>query len=187
MVLPELYGFSNSLTVSHVGSNLRSDPKFLMAVALTAVRRLYTNYMLSAQCMISDESTMELSIDRICENNLHLKFTPVSLMGWNLGRPKFAIEKSFQHYQFSAVTDLGSTSFEFSESNQRSVSKSLKLYIESGTLGIMPKVEWQMGENLRFFVQLSTGLNFKVQSNNINIHQSLTYGYKLMLNDDLKL
>lgn len=54
-------------------------------------------------------------------------------------------------------------------------------------MGLMPKVEWQMGPNLRFYVQLSTGLSFNSQENGFNIQQSLTYGYKLILHQDLKL
>lgn len=51
----------------------------------------------------------------------------------------------------------------------------------------MPKVEWQMGPDLRFFVQLSTGANFSLQDSSISLHQSMIYGYKLMLSNDLKL
>lgn len=98
-----------------------------------------------------------------------------------LGRPKFGIEKSFSHYQFSAVTDLYSTNFDFTESNNRKIGKSLKLYMEKGSLGIVPKVEWQLNRNLRLFFQLSLALDVAPQDHNINVRPSLTYGYRLIL------
>lgn len=130
MVLPEFYGFTNSLAVSHSATNLRNDPKYSVGVTISSVKRLYTNYMVAIQSTVStEESTFDVTFDKICDNNLHLKFTPVSISNFNLTRPKFSVEKSFSQFQFSAITDLASTSFEFSESNQKNLSKSLKLYI----------------------------------------------------------
>lgn len=188
MVLPEVYGFSNSLAFSHVGSNLRNDPKCQIGVTVSAMRRLYTSYMLAFQGMVStDESTLDVTIDKTFQNNVHLKFTPISLYNMELARPKLSVEKAFNQFQFAAITDFGSTNFEFTESNSKPFSKSLKLYIEQGSLGVMPKLEWQMGPDLRFFVQLSTGINFNIQDSSLSMQQSMIYGYKLMLNNDLKL
>lgn len=188
MVLPELYGFSNSLGVSQSSSNLRTDPKSSLMFSLSSVRRLYTNYMLSLGGSVGSEgSNLEVSFDRVCENNLHLKLSPICINNGKLGNPKIAVDKSFKDLQFSAITDISSTNFEFSESNHKKWSRSMKVYIEGANLGVMPKVEWQMAERLRMFVQLTMGINFSTQEQNISIHPSLTYGYKLLLTEDLKL
>lgn len=188
MVLPEIYGFSNSLAVSHAASNLRNDPKYTLGLTTSSVKRLYTNYMMAIQSSVSsDESNLDITFDKICDNNLNLKITPISIANFDFTRPKFSVEKSFSQFQFSAVTDLASTSFDFSETNEKKTNKSLKLYIESGNMGVMPRVEWQINPNLRFYLQLSTGLNFNPQDGSINVQQSLTYGYKLVLHQDLKI
>lgn len=112
MVLPDLYGFSNSLAVSHAGSNLRNDPKCQVGVTMSSMRRLYTNYMLAIQSSVgTDESTFDVTVDKIFENNLHLKFTPLSVYNLQLTRPKLSVEKSYNQFQFSAITDLASTNF----------------------------------------------------------------------------
>lgn len=143
MVLPDGYGFSNSVALSQSGTNLRSDPRHSLSAAVSSVRRLQTNYMLIVQSSVSsDDSSLEVGIDRICENNLHLKLTPFSMNNFVLGRPKFAVEKAYGQSQFSAITDLGSSSFEFSDSTPGKTSRSLRLFLEPGNLGFIPKIEW---------------------------------------------
>jgi hypothetical protein len=115
MVLPDFYGFSNSVGLSQTGSNLRTDPKYSIGVTMACARRFATNYLLVVQpSLTSEDSGLDVSIDRICENNLHLKFTPLSITNLTtltLARPKFSVEKSFGQFQFSAITDLASSSF----------------------------------------------------------------------------
>ena len=80
MVLPEVYGFSNSIAFSQFTNNIRNDPKYSLVSTFSAVRRLYTNYMLTVLATVSgDESNFEIGFDKICENNLHLKITPISI------------------------------------------------------------------------------------------------------------
>lgn len=55
MVLPEFYGFNNSLAVSHAATNLRNDPKYSIGITVSSVRRLYTNYMMAIQSTIASE------------------------------------------------------------------------------------------------------------------------------------
>jgi len=60
--------------------------------------------------------------------------------------------------------------------------------LEPGSIGLIPKIEWQVANNLRFFVQITSALSFGGKDNsNINISQALAYGYKLQLADDLRL
>ena len=129
------------MAVSQTTSNIRTDPKYALALSYSAVRRLHTQYMLAIQTSLApDDTNFEVGIDKICEHNLHLKFTPLVIHNMELGRPKFGVEKAFSHYQFSAVTDLYSTNFDFTENNNRRLGRSLKLYMEKGSLGIVPKV-----------------------------------------------
>ena len=65
--------------------------------------------------------------------------------------------------------------------------KSLRLYVEPGSLGVVPKIEWVLNNNLRMFVQPTIGLGLSGQEGNLNLQTSLAYGYKLLLLDDLKL
>jgi hypothetical protein len=141
MVLPELYGFSNMFAVSQMTNNLRSDPRFSLGFSFSSARRLFFNYMLAIQSSFgTEESNIEIGIDRICENNMHLKFTPISIHNWEFGPPKVGIEKSFNSFQFSSVTDFRSLSFDFAEGNHKKVSRSLKLYMEGGSIGLMPRI-----------------------------------------------
>jgi hypothetical protein len=79
MVLPELLGFTNTFAISHTTANIRTDPKALMNFAVAMARRLYWNYMLALHFNFSnEESSCGASINRICENNLTLSFTPLS-------------------------------------------------------------------------------------------------------------
>ncbi len=92
MVLPEVYGFSNSISLSHFTNNIRTDPKYSLVTTLSSVKRFYTNYMLAILTTVSaDDTNIEIGIDKICENNLHLKFTPISIHNLNIGNPKFGI------------------------------------------------------------------------------------------------
>ena len=141
MVLPEAYGFSNSVSVSHMGNNLRSDPKSMLAVTTASARRIANTYLLSIQPSVSSEDTsLDISVDKLFENNLRLKITPISMINYRLSRPKFAIEKSYANSQFSILTDGNSTNFEFSDYSGKNIGKSIKLFIEPGNLGIVPKI-----------------------------------------------
>ena len=53
---------------------------------------------------------------------------------------------------------------------------------------MVPKVEWQLNNHLKLFVQPTVvlGLNGG-QDINLNLQTSLAYGYKLIINEDLKL
>lgn len=53
MVLPDIYGFSNSLAVSQTGGNLRTDPKSSLGITASSARRFLTNYMLILQPSLS--------------------------------------------------------------------------------------------------------------------------------------
>lgn len=130
---------------------------------------------------------MDIGIDRICQNNLHLKFTPISIVNWKFGLPKYGVQKSFNNYQISTVTDLNSINFDYSESSSKKIGKSLKLFMDRGSIGLIPKVEFQVNPNLRLFIQLSTAFDFNHKENDISIRPSLTYGYKLIVSEDLKI
>ena len=119
--------------------------------------------MLAVQASASSEETnLEVGVDCILENNLHLKITPICIHNLEFGIPKFGLDKSFNQFQFSAATDLNSISFDFGESSSKKVSRSIKLFMEKGSVGIVPKIEWEMGKNLRFFVQMSIGMDFNI-------------------------
>lgn len=118
------------------------------------------NYMLAIQSNISTEETnFAVGINRVLENNLVLNFTPITISNWKFGAPRFSVEKSLQDYQVSAAFDLsGGVNIEYSDSTSKRIGKSLKLYMENGSLGLIPKVEVQMTEFLRFFAQISAGV-----------------------------
>lgn len=44
-----------------------------------------------------------------------------------------------------------------------------------------------MAPHLRFFVQVTSSLNFQGEEGSLSMQQSLSYGYKLALSEDLKL
>jgi len=67
MVLPEAYGFSNSIALSNFTSNIRTDPKYTLMTTFSSVRRLYTNYMLTILATVSaEDSNFEVGFDKIC-------------------------------------------------------------------------------------------------------------------------
>ena len=53
MVLPEFYGFSNSIALSQMGTNLRSDPKYSLSLASASAKRISKNYLLFIQPSLS--------------------------------------------------------------------------------------------------------------------------------------
>lgn len=182
MVLPELYGFSNSFALSQLTNNIRTDPKYSLGFTLSCVRRLFWNYMLTVQSSFStEESSLEVGVDRICENGLHLKFTPVSFHNWHLTNPKVGLEKSFSQYQLSTATDFQSLNIELGESSQKKIGRSLKLYMEAGSIGLVPRVEVEVNPALRIFLQMNLSLEFNQQESSINLRPSINYGYKLVL------
>lgn len=146
------------------------------------------NYMLAIQTNISTEETnFAVGVNRVLENNLVLNFTPITISNWKFGAPRFSVEKSLQDYQVSAAFDLsGGVNIEYSDSTSKRIGKSLKLYMENGSLGLIPKVEIQMTDFLRFFAQISAGIESHGKEG-INIRPSLTYGYKLKITEELKL
>ena len=112
MVLPDIYGFSNGISLSQNTTNLRTDPKYSLSLTMSCIRRLFGNYVLVILPSISaDEVTMVVVIDRICDNNLHLKFTPIIMNNLNFGMPRFSVEKTYGNYQFTANTDLAGATF----------------------------------------------------------------------------
>jgi hypothetical protein len=67
MVLPELYGFSNGISLTQNATNLRNDPKYSLALTTSSVRRFFGNYVLVIIPSINaDEVTTVVVIDRIC-------------------------------------------------------------------------------------------------------------------------
>jgi hypothetical protein len=43
------------------------------------------------------------------------------------------------------------------------LSNSLKIYMEKGSLAVIPRLEYQLTDHLRLFVQLSTTVNYAAQ------------------------
>ena len=187
-MLPEWFGFSNSVAFSQVTTHLKNDPKYSVGLTYAASRRVLTNYMISLQGSVaSDENNFDFNIDKILPNNTVLKLSPLSFSNGQLNRPRVGIEKPFDNFQVVASTDLDSMSLEFSESSQKSTGKSLKLFLQNNTLGVVPKVEWQLDHNLRFYVQLNLNMELNAREKQISLNNSLVYGYKLTLSNDLKL
>jgi len=92
MVLPEVYGFSNGISLTQNATNLRNDPKHALSITMSAVRRLFNHYVLVIIPSVSaEEVTTVVVIDRICENNLHIKFTPIIMNNLSFGLPRFSI------------------------------------------------------------------------------------------------
>jgi hypothetical protein len=111
----------------------------------------------------------------------------LAFTNWKLTAPKISIEKSLQDYQVSAALDFsGGINIEYSESTQKRIGKSLKLYMESNSIGIIPKIEVQMSEFLKFFAQLSAGIESQGKEG-LNIRPAFTYGYRLIITEELKL
>ena len=46
MVLPDLWGFSNGISLTQNASNLRNDPKYSLALTTSSVRRFLQHYVL---------------------------------------------------------------------------------------------------------------------------------------------
>lgn len=46
MVLPDVYGFSNGISLSQNATNLRTDPKYSLALTMSCVKRFLQNYVL---------------------------------------------------------------------------------------------------------------------------------------------
>jgi hypothetical protein len=92
MVLPEFLGFANTFAVSHTAANIRTDPKHSMSLAYSMARRMYWNYMLAVQGNFStEESNLGIGVTRVCENNMSLTFTPISMTNWKFNAPKITI------------------------------------------------------------------------------------------------
>lgn len=53
MVLPEVYGFSNSMAVSQTTTNIKNNPKYTLGTSFSAVRRIMWQYMLALQATFS--------------------------------------------------------------------------------------------------------------------------------------
>lgn len=74
-----------------------------------------------------------------------MNFTPISISNWKLSTPKVSVEKSFQDYQISGGIDFnGDISIDYSDSSQKKFGKSLKIFMEKGSLGLIPRMEVQM-------------------------------------------
>jgi hypothetical protein len=149
---------------------------------------MYWNYMLAIQGNFStEESSLGVGVTRVCENNLTVTFTPLSVTNWNLNAPKISVEKSLQDYQISTTIEgNGSISLDYSDSNQKRVGKSIKLFMEKGSMGIIPRLELQVSESFRLFGQISAAIESQ-GSEGINLRPSLTYGYRLVVSEDLKV
>jgi len=49
-----LFGFANSLGISHTAANMKNDPKQTLGFSTSSARRLYYNYMVSIQSSFSN-------------------------------------------------------------------------------------------------------------------------------------
>lgn len=145
-------------------------------------RRVYWNYMLALQFNFStEENSCAVGINRICENNLSINFTPIALNNWKFTAPKLSLEKSLSDYQISTTLDFaGGISLDYSESSQKRIGKSLKLYMENGSMGLIPRIEMQVSDVFRLFGQISVGVEAQGKEG-VNLRPSLTYGYRLAI------
>jgi hypothetical protein len=54
--------------------------------------------------------------------------------------------------------------------------------MENGSLMVIPKIEIQMTDSFKFFVQISAGIEVAQGGEGVNVRPSLTYGYRLVIN-----
>ena len=100
-----------------------------------------------------------MGITRVGEFYLIVTFTPLSFTNWAINPPKLSVEKSLQDYQISGTIDAtGGISIDYSDSSQKRVGKSLKLFMEQGSIGMIPRVEVQISDTFRLFAQISAAV-----------------------------
>ena len=88
-----------------------------------------------------------------------LNFTPISVTNWKFNAPRIGIEKAFQDYQISASAAMnGFISIDYTESTSKKIGKSMKFMVERGSIGLIPKVELQVTDTFRIFVQISANI-----------------------------
>ena len=62
----------------------------------------------------------------------------------------------------------------------------MKFMVERGSIGVIPKVEVQVTDTIRMFVQFAANIE-DMGKQGIKLQPSFVYGYRMTLNDDLKL
>lgn len=73
--------------------------------------------------------------------SLVLGLTPLVISNGKFLTPKLTIEKAFHDYQISTSVDLGgSISIDYMETANKKYSKSLKLSLDDGSIGLTPKL-----------------------------------------------
>jgi hypothetical protein len=62
-------------------------------------------------------------VDWILNNSTQIRFSPISMVQGNLTMPKIGIDKVFNDFSFSAITDFEHVNFNISDNNYQKEDK----------------------------------------------------------------
>lgn len=99
------------------------------------MKRVRSNLLLNAQLSTSNEDTsFDLNADWILSNSMQLRFSPLSINSEGISMPKVGVDKVFNDFSFSGITDFQHINVDISDlNNQRGgknkLSKSIKIML----------------------------------------------------------
>lgn len=152
------------------------------------MKRVRKNILLNAQTSFSNEAnTLEFNADWIINNSMQVRCSPISFVNTNLQIPKIGIDKVFNDFTFSGITDFQHINIDISDLNgqkgsKKKSSRSFKLMLEKNAIMFVPKYEYELAKDLSLIVQVMGSLQ---EENTVNF--ALNYGYRLKLSEEYKL
>ncbi len=92
-----------------------------------------------------------------------MRFSPISISNGNISLPKIGVDKVFNDFSISAVTDFQHINIDISDlNNQRGgkskLSKSVKIMLENNAVMIVPKIEYDLTKDLKIIFQVMGSL-----------------------------
>jgi hypothetical protein len=148
------------------------------------MKRVRNNILLNAQTSFNNEAnTFDFNVDWIVNNSMQIRCSPISFVNTNLQIPKIGLDKVFNDFTFSAITDFQHINIDFSDLNsqkgsKKKYSRSFKLILEKNAVMFVPKYEYEMSKDLSLIFQIMGSLQ---EGNTLNF--ALNYGYRLKLSE----
>jgi len=99
------------------------------------MKRVRNNILLNAQTSISNQATtFDLNADWIISNSMQIRCSPISFVGTQMQIPKIGVDKVFNDFSFSAITDFQHINLDISDLNNQKgsknkLSKSIKIML----------------------------------------------------------
>ena len=116
MPLPDFKGFSNGFGISQETSGLDKTLSSNLDFSFTSMKRINNNILMHGQFSMGTSNTsLDINADWIINNSMQIRCSPISIINGQFNMPKIGVDKVFNSFSFSSITDFQHLNFEISD------------------------------------------------------------------------